>query len=115
MNYTPVERCEKILSMGHKLLCWLEENHITPEQIQDDYVVQWTVTTPLYNIGEQTYQLAKEWKEQYPDIPWSQVSGVRHRLVHNYEDTNWEIIAEVLFAELETFLKQLEKIMQQLA
>lgn len=40
MNYTSVERCEKILTMGRKLLCWLEENHITSEQIQDDYVVQ---------------------------------------------------------------------------
>lgn len=112
MNYTPQERCEKILTMGHKLLDWLAENQITSEQIENDYVVQWTITTPLYNIGEQTYQLAKEWKEQYPDIPWSQISGIRHRLVHNYEDTNWKIISYVLFEELEKFLEQLEDVLR---
>ena len=110
MTQTPAERLDRILETGRKLLAWLEENQITPEQVQNDFAVQWTVTTPLYHIGEQTYQLAKEWKEKYPEIPWSQISGIRHRLVHRYEDTNWEIICIVLFEELEKFLMQLAEI-----
>ncbi|MCD8099190.1 MAG: DUF86 domain-containing protein [Oscillospiraceae bacterium] len=31
------------------------------------------------------------------------ISGLRHRLVHNYEGTNWSIIVEVVFDELPTF------------
>ena len=112
MTVSPEERLRRILDMGRKLLAWLEENRITPEQVQDDYTIQWTVTTPLYNIGEQTYQLAKEWKETYPTIPWSQISGIRHRLVHNYDDTNWDIISIVLFEELKPFLVQLEEILK---
>ena len=94
MNRTPEDRLRRILETGWKLLDWLKENQISPEQVQTEYTIQWTVTTPLYNIGEQTYQLAKEWKEKYPEIPWSQISGIRHRLVHNYEETNWEIICK---------------------
>ena len=109
---SPEERLRRILEMGRRLLMWLDENRITPEQVQNDYTVQWTVTTPLYNIGEQTYQLAKEWKEKYPSVPWLQISGIRHRLVHNYEDTNWNIICLVLFEELEPFLAQLEEILK---
>lgn len=112
MNHTPADRLRRILETGWKLLDWLKENQISPEQVQTEYTIQWTVTTPLYNIGEQTYQLAKEWKEKYPEIPWSQISGIRHRLVHNYEDTNWEIICIVLFEELEKFLMQLAAILE---
>ena len=43
-----------------------------------------------------------------PDIPWSQIAGLRHRLVHNYEGTNWSIVAAVVFDELETFIRQIE-------
>ncbi len=113
MITSPEERLRRILDMGWKLLAWLEENQITAAQIEEDYTMQWTVTTPLYNIGEQTYQLAREWKERYPEIPWSQISGMRHRLVHNYEDTNWKIICIVLFEELKPFLIQLEAILKQ--
>ena len=111
MMVTPEERLQRILDMGSKLLAWLAENGITPQQVQENYTIQWTVTTPLLNIGEQTYQLSKEWKAKYPSVPWSQISGVRHRLVHNYEDTNWNIICIVLFEELEPFLDQLEAIL----
>ena len=42
------------------------------------------------------------------DIPWSMISGLRHRLVHNYDGTNWNIIADVVFEELPILVKQLK-------
>ena len=47
--------------------------------------LQWTVTTPLYNIGEHAYYHSNEFKEKYPEVPWAKISGLRHRLVHNDE------------------------------
>ena len=80
------------METGNRLLRYLSQQHITPEQVLNDYTIQWTITTPLYNIGEHTYYISKEMKFANPDIPWSQVPGLRHRLVHNYDDTNWSII-----------------------
>ena len=68
------------------------------------------VTTPLYNIGEQVYSLTNEYKTRYTEIPWSMISGLRHRLVHNYDGKNWTIIADVLFDELQKLLQQLKKL-----
>lgn len=111
MRDVDLRRLRKIVRTGRQLLAYLVERRITPEQVKADYAIQWTVTTPLYNIGEHTYQLSKELKETYPGIPWAQVSGMRHRLVHNYEDTNWDIINIVLFDELEAYIMQLEGIL----
>lgn len=93
MNQPDSVRLKKIIDMAGKLLGYIRENHISEEQILSDYAVQWTITTPLYNIGEHTYNLSKELKAAHPEVPWSQIAGMRHRLVHQYEDTNWSIIS----------------------
>ena len=88
MKYTDQQRLKKIVSTGEKLLQYLDENQISEQQILTDYTVQWTVTTPLSNIGEQVYHLSEELKGEYPEVGWNKISGLRHRLVHDYEGTN---------------------------
>ena len=114
MNQPDSVRLKKIIDMAGKLLGYIRENHITEEQILSDYAVQWTITTPLYNIGEHTYNLSKELKAAHPEVPWSQIAGMRHRLVHQYEDTNWSIISYVIFHELESYMNQLTGILSKL-
>lgn len=76
----------------------------------DDEFSQWAVTTPLYNIGEQVYKISDETKKQNPQIIWSVVSGLRHRLVHDYEGINWSIIVDVIFNEMEEFVNDVKKL-----
>lgn len=58
------------------------------------------MSTPLYNIGEQAYCLSKEFKDSHPDVEWGGIAGLRHRLVHDYEGTNWRLIAAIVSTEL---------------
>ena len=74
-------------------------------------MLQWLVTTPLYNIGEHVYNLSKDYKDAHRNIQWAMISGVRHRLVHDYDGTNWNIIADVVFDELPVLIDQLKKIL----
>lgn len=71
----------------------------------------WLVTTPLYNIREHAYFLSNEYKEAHSNVPWTMISGLRHRLVHDYDGTNWNIIADVIFEELPALLAQLEELL----
>lgn len=73
--------------------------------------MQWLVTTPLYNIGEHVYNLSSEYKKTHGEIQWSMISGLRHRLVHDYDGTNWNIIVEVIFDELPVLIEQLKRFM----
>ncbi len=110
MKYTDAQRLEKICDYCKKLLVYLADYEIGRERLMEDYTVQWTVTTPLYNIGEHTYYISEELKSAHPDIPWAKISGLRHRLVHNYDNTNWSIIVQVVFDELEDFYEQVKGI-----
>lgn len=104
-------RLSRVSEVGHQLLEAIESKGITAETLQNDLTTQWLVTTPLYNIGEQVNCISRETTEEHPDIPWSQIAGLRHRLVHDYEGTNWSIIASIVFDELETFIEQVDEIL----
>lgn len=110
MKYSDKQRLDKITEKTEALLNYIRTYQITEEQILSEEPVQWAITTPLYNIGEQAYHLSAEFKCRYPDIPWIKIAGMRHRLVHDYEDTNWLIVSKTVFEVLPDFLKKVRKI-----
>ena len=72
--------------------------------------MQWLVTTPLYNIGEHVYYLSSEFKNQHSDIEWNLIAGLRHRLVHDYDGTNWNLISDVVFEEIPALIEKLKNL-----
>ncbi|CDA90438.1 putative uncharacterized protein [Firmicutes bacterium CAG:238] len=110
MKQSDKQRLAKIIDYGDKLAKYIETEHIGRNELLNDYTAQWTVTTPLYNIGEHVYQLSDELKDSNTKIPWSMISGMRHRLVHDYDGTNWSIIVEVIFDDLPKFILDVKRI-----
>ena len=105
MKTSDTERLKKISSTWEALKIPIENRSITKEMLLTDEFSQWAVTTPLYNIGEQVYKLSSEFKLEHPEIIWNIVSGLRHRLVHDYDGVNWSVIVEVVFGEMDQFIK----------
>ena len=112
MSKSDVERLKKIVWTWEETEAQISSRKITREQLLEDEFSQWALTTPLYNIGEQVYKLSPDLKARYPKVPWSIVSGLRHRLVHDYEGINWSIIVEVIFEEMPGFVAQIRQICQ---
>lgn len=114
MKKSDKERLRKILSTCESLNRQLKERGITKEILLDDEFSQWAVTTPLYNVGEQVYQLSDELKKRYPEQPWNLVAGLRHRLVHDYDGVNWSIIVDVVFEDLKPFAEAVSRILDEI-
>ena len=112
MKKSDNERIKKIIDILSSLQLQIKEHSITKENLLNDEFLQWAVTTPLYNIGEQVYKISDDTKKQYPDIIWSIVAGLRHRLVHDYEGINWSIIVEVIFDEMDDFVNSIKQIIE---
>ena len=109
MKKSDTERIKKIVYTWEALQKQIKDHSITKEQLLNDEFSQWAVTTPLYNIGEQVYKISDEMKKEHPEIIWSVVAGLRHRLVHDYEGINWSIIVDVIFDEMNDFVKSIKK------
>ena len=110
MKYSDQQRIKKIYEFATTLQTYIREKQIAKENLLSELSLQWLVTTPLYNIGEQSYQLSRAFKESHGEIEWNLMAGLRHRLVHDYDGTNWNIIADVVFEELPALISQLEKL-----
>lgn len=111
MKYSDEQRIKKIYENALKLHEYILSSKIQKKDLMTDIPLQWLVTTPLYNIGEHVYHLSAEYKEAHCEIPWSMISGLRHRLVHDYDGTNWNIIADVVFEELPPLIQNLRKLL----
>ena len=112
MRYSDLERVNRIAITTEKLLAYLSENGITEAMILKREPLRWAITTPLYNIGEHAYQISDRFKQQHSDIPWSKIAGLRHRLVHDYENTNWSLICSILFDVLPVFQEQIKELLK---
>ncbi len=93
-------RLRRILEVIGQIDDCVQRNDITEEQILVNRDVQWMLSMPLAEIGEQVYLLSNEFKLAHPDGEWDFVSGMRHRIVHNYEGVRFEYIAEAVFEDL---------------
>jgi uncharacterized protein with HEPN domain len=82
------------------------------EFLQDEKTKD-AVVRNLEIIGEGANQIPKEIQETYKEIPWSQIVGLRNRLIHGYFVVDYAIVWSIIKDELPDLKVQLEKIMKE--
>jgi len=60
-------------------------------------------------IGEAAYQVSQTARNQLTDIPWDDIIGMRHRLVHAYFDINLDILWRTVQDDLPPLIAELER------
>ena len=79
----------------------IERLGVTRTTMLTDYTCLDAVSKRIENIGEIVYErLSEHFKESQNEIDWHMISGMRHRLVHHYEDTKWDIVVDVTYDEI---------------
>ena len=68
------------------------------EAFEADQLTQDAVVRQLEVIGEATKRVSKELRSRNPDIPWTDMAGMRDVLIHDYIDVDlgvvWKTISE---------------------
>jgi len=59
-------------------------------------------------VGEAASKVSAAVREQHPEIPWAEVAGMRHRIVHNYYEINTAILWTVASERLPDLIAALE-------
>jgi uncharacterized protein with HEPN domain len=60
-------------------------------------------------IGEAAYRVTQITRNRLSDIPWDDIIGMRHRLVHAYFDINLDILWRTVQDDLPPLIVVLEK------
>ena len=59
-------------------------------------------------IGEAACQVSQAGRDQAPDIPWEDMTGMRHRLVHAYFDINLDILWQTVQEDIPALINLLQ-------
>ncbi len=66
------------------------------ETFEEDYKLNFAVVRALEIVGEATKRLPQSLRDEYPEIPWKDMAGMRDRIVHGYDDVNLRIVWETV-------------------
>lgn len=83
----------------------------SPSDLNDNRLLNLGLVRLLEVIGEAAGRITKEDRARYPSIPWSQIMGMRNRLIHGYDAIDLDLVWIILTKSLPSLILQLEHIL----
>jgi len=72
------------------------------------------VSRALEIIGEGVKRVPDSVRNQYPDIPWRDIAGMRDKLIHDYFNTDLEIIWQAAQEDVPQLKAMISKVLENL-
>jgi len=102
-------RLRHMLDAGQEALTFVQGR--SRADLDTDRQLVLSLVKEIEIIGEAAYQLSQETKESLPEIPWEDIIGMRHRLVHAYFDINLDILWRTVQEDLPALVSSLRQSM----
>lgn len=96
-------RLEDIVEYSNNVLKITES--VTFEEFSSNILVYYSTMKNVEIVGEAAYMLTKEFKASHAEIPWKQVEGMRHVLVHGYS----QVLPQILWATARESIPQIKR------
>lgn len=84
-----------------------EDGFLKNKMVQDAVIRQFEI------IGEATKRISKEFRAKQDHIAWSDIAGMRDKLIHDYIDVDTWIVWRAAKEDAPALKKELEKLFKQ--
>ena len=98
-----IKRCNRIIDKTWEIQ---KDNFIKDEDLKE------VICFNLFQIGELANSLSSEFIVEYKQIPWKQIIGMRHRIVHGYDTINLDIVWNTTRESIPVLLNYCSQIIQ---
>ncbi|MDT5121730.1 MAG: hypothetical protein QOC96_1212 [Acidobacteriota bacterium] len=82
----------------------------TRADLYADRLLNLALVRLLEIIGEAAGRVPEEMRAQHPEIPWTQIVGLRNRLTHGYDSVDLDILWQIISRDLPPLITSLEAI-----
>ena len=80
------------------------------DDLMSDRVTELALRKLVEIVGEAASRTSATTQERHPEIAWSQIIGVRNRLVHGYDVVDLRILRNIVQSDLPPLVEQLASI-----
>jgi uncharacterized protein with HEPN domain len=81
------------------------------EEFETDFRTNFAVVRALEIIGEAVRRLPVSLREQYSEIPWRGMAGMRDRIIHGYDTVDLQIVWDVVMQDIPEIRPQIQMIL----
>jgi len=82
----------------------------TREEYDLDENLRLALVHLIQTIGEAARHVSPSFQQAHPQVPWDKIIGMRHKVVHGYLHVDYDIVWDVVTANLPPLVAELEKI-----
>ena len=85
-------------------------NGIDRDAFDDDEILRLALVHLIQTIGEAAARVSDEFRNAHPGIPWREIVGMRHKIVHDYIHVDYDIVWGVVTNRIPELTRHLESI-----
>ncbi|ELS05646.1 hypothetical protein Xen7305DRAFT_00053960 [Xenococcus sp. PCC 7305] len=78
----------------------LTSKDLSKDSFLGDETLKRAFSRSLEIIGEAVKQLPDSFRQQYPEIEWRKMAGMRDKLIHQYFGVDYDIVWDVVVNEI---------------
>lgn len=103
-----------VLYLGHMLdlarAAHARVRSLTRDEFDRDEDAQIALAHRIQTIGEAARRTSDTLRANHPEIPWSRIIGMRHKVVHDYMHVDPDVVWETANDRLPELIAALERI-----
>jgi uncharacterized protein with HEPN domain len=77
--------------------------------LDSDRVLNLALVRLLEIVGEAAARLSESFRQNHTAIPWAQIAGLRNRLIHGYDEVDFDILWDIIQLDLPVLAKNLHE------
>lgn len=81
---------------------------VTRAEFEDNEDLQLALTYLIQIVGEAASKSSESLRSAYPEVPWVQIIGMRHRIVHDYLRVRASVVWETATNDILPLIQILE-------
>jgi len=83
----------------------------TRSDLDSNRMLNLSLVRLLEVVGEAANRVSPEERARYPQIPWVELVGLRNRLIHGYDQVDFDILWQIVTQDLRPLADALEEIL----
>jgi uncharacterized protein with HEPN domain len=79
----------------------------TRQDLDADRQLNLALVRLLEIVGEAAARVTSATRKAHPQIPWQQIAGLRNRLIHGYDEVDFDVLWAILIDDLPQLVDEL--------